>query len=198
MPEQSGSLSQIVADMDSLGADGADVSIGQLIERFGQRSYGATLLLPAALGISPVGGIPGVPALFAVMIRTFAVQMLIGRTHLWLPSIIGGRTVPGARLQSANRLFERPARILDRVFHGRMEWATAPPFPQIAASLILVLCAIVVPLELIPLAAAIPFAGIAAFGLAVMVRDGALMLAAIAASLGCASLALAALGLLGG
>ena len=49
--------------------------------------------------------------------------------------------------------------------------------------MVVALCCTVPPLELIPFASSAPMLAIAAFGLAILVRDGLLMLVALALSL---------------
>lgn len=180
------SVKEIVERLSSLGSENDRVSVNEVVESFGGRSYGPSLLVPALVGASPVGGVPGVPSFFAALIMVFAVQILIGRTHFWLPGILAERSVSGDKLDEASKRLEAPGRKLDSIFHGRLSWATRRPFTQVAALFIVLLCATIPPLEIIPLAAALPFSAIAAFGLAMMVRDGALMLVATAVS--CASL----------
>ena len=56
--------------------DGNDtVSIGDIVRTFGSRSYGPVLLVPALIGVSPIGGIPGVPTFLALTLLLFAVQL---------------------------------------------------------------------------------------------------------------------------
>ena len=57
--------------------------------------------------------------------------------------------------------------------------------------MILLLCCLVPPLELVPFASSAPMLAIAAFGLALMVRDGLLMLAAFTLSLGAVGVVIA-------
>ena len=54
--------------------------------------------------------------------------------------------------------------------------------PRRAAAVVVALCCTVPPLELIPFASSAPMLAIAAFGLAILVRDGLLMLVALALS----------------
>ena len=57
------------------------------------------------------------------------------------------------------------------------------PWPRIAAVMVMALCLTVPPLELVPFGSTAPMLAIAAFGLALLVRDGLLMIAALAFSL---------------
>ncbi|UAB78530.1 exopolysaccharide biosynthesis protein [Erythrobacter sp. SCSIO 43205] len=180
---QEQSAEAVVDKLGELGAEDGEVCVDQVVETFGARGYGPMLLVPALLGASPLGGIPTVPSILALIIALIAGQMVVGRTHFWLPEFLSQRSVSGEKLQNARDALSKPAQVMDKLFHGRLEWATSDPMPRIASAIVMVLCAVIVPLELVPLAALLPFSAIAAFGLALTVRDGALMLLAIAISI---------------
>lgn len=158
------------------------VELGEAVEAFGKRSLGPFLLVPALIEVSPIGGIPAVPTLLAVIIALSAAQILFGRDHIWLPGFLERRHVKGDSVVKAADKLGGLGRWMDRWFHGRLTWLTRRPFDRIAAALCLALCATVPPLELIPFASTAPMAAIAAFGLALLVRDGALMAVAMVAS----------------
>ena len=41
--------------------------------------------MPSLIALSPVGAIPGLPAITSVIVVIFAVQMLLAQKHVWLP-----------------------------------------------------------------------------------------------------------------
>lgn len=180
------SVDDILDDLDELAEENDRVSIADTVEAFGQRSWGPLIMLPALLEITPMGGIPGVPTFLAVVIALVAVQMVIGHDHLWMPGFIEDRCVDADKLKKASRKLRGAGKRLDQWFHGRWERFAIAPWSKVAGVLILLLCATVPPLELLPFASSAPMLAIACFGLALMVRDGALML--VASSLAIASL----------
>jgi hypothetical protein len=159
------------------------VTIGDVVDAMGQRSFGPFLLIPALIDISPIGSIPTLPTLLAVMIVITAVQLLLERKTLWLPGFITHRGAKAEKVKKAADKLDGLARRLDRWFHGRLPALTSPWFQRLAALAIIGLTFTIPPLELIPLATTAPMAAIAAFGLAMLVRDGVLMLVAFAGSL---------------
>ena len=167
--------------LDSLGtlADEQDrVSLGDAVAAFGNRSYGPFLLVPALIEVSPIGSIPGLPTVLAAIIALFAVEIVIGREHLWLPKFLARRSAKAATVDKATRKLRGVARFADRWFHGRLPVLTRGPFVRVAGLCCLLLAMTVPPLELLPVASTAPMAAIAAFGLALLVRDGVLMIAA--------------------
>ena len=172
------SASDILDSLRDVANDEEQVPIGDVVQAMGARSFGPFIMLPALIEISPLGAVPGVPTFLALVIAITAAQLLFGRDHLWLPGFVRNRSAKSEKvLKAVDRL--RPiAEWMDRWFHGRMKRFASGPFPRIAAACVIALAMTVPPLEFIPFASTAPMAAIAAFGLALIVRDGLLMLIA--------------------
>lgn len=182
MSDEPRSVGDILDRLKEIAEKEDKVSLGDVAEAFGSRSYGPFLMVPAIIEQTPVGGIPGVPTAIALIIASFAVQILFGRKHLWLPGFIKRRTVRAETLGKTSDKLRGVAKFLDRWFHGRLERLTQGPFLKAAAVIVILLCCTVPPLELLPFASSVPMAAIAMFGLAMLVRDGALMIVALVLS----------------
>ena len=172
-----GSVGGIVARIRDRAARRRAVSVEDMVAVLGRRSYGPFLFVPGLIGVTPLSGIPMVPAVLAVIIALFAIQIVMGRSHLWLPDILGRRSFDGASVAEAMRRIEPMAGKLDRWFYGRLPTLTGRHAVRVAAVICLLLSAVVPFFEMIPFAGIAPMSAIAAFGLAILVRDGALMLA---------------------
>ncbi|MXP10106.1 exopolysaccharide biosynthesis protein [Pseudoblastomonas halimionae] len=181
------SVGDILDALEELASDNDRVSIADTVEAFGARSWGPLIMVPALIELTPIGGIPGVPTFLATVIALVAVQMIFGQDHLWMPGFVEDRCVEADKLDKASDKLRPIGKRLDSWFHGRWRRFTENPWNKIAGVLILLLCATVPPLELLPFASSAPMLAIACFGLALMVRDGLLMLVA-------SGLALASLG----
>lgn len=177
------SVCEILDCLDEVAEQNDEVSIGDVLDAIGSRSYGPFILVPALIVVTPIGGIPGVPTFFSAVIALIAVQILFGRDHIWLPGFVKRRSVSAKKVEKSSEKLRKIAGFLDKWFHGRLEVLTKGIPVKIAALLIIGLCVLTPPLELLPFAAAGPMLAIAAFGLALMVRDGLLMLVAIGLSL---------------
>lgn len=186
MAEQPHSVGDILDRLADAAEEKDQISIGQTVEAFGHRSYGPFLVLPALLELSPIGGIPGIPTFLAAIIMLFAFQILLGRRHFWLPDLIARRSVSAERLDKAVKKLRPVAGWLDRWFHGRLSKLTGGPFVRIAAGLCILLALTIPPLELVPFASSVPMLSIAAFGMALLVRDGLLMIVACLLAVGTA------------
>ncbi|UWQ20933.1 exopolysaccharide biosynthesis protein [Jannaschia sp. W003] len=177
-----GDAHEVVDAVERAAEGGGDrVTVGQLNDELGHRSTGALMALPALLELTPVGGIPGVPTVLAVIVAIFAVQIALGRDDMWLPDVLERRAVGRGRLRKAADWMKRPAEWIDRHFGERLTVLTGPAGTRAAAVAILLLCATVPPLEVVPFASSIPMATIALFGFAMILRDGLAMAVAWAA-----------------
>ena len=179
------SLADILDRLEALAQQGGKVAVADMVDAVGSRSYGPCLLVPALLELSPVGGVPGVPTALAAVVVLFALQMLGGRRHLWVPGWIGRRSVGAGRMARLVAWVRPLARRVDGWFHGRLRALTAGWGLRFAALACIALALLVPPLELLPFASSAPMAAIALIGLALLARDGALMVAA--SVLGCAA-----------
>lgn len=177
-------LGDLIGDLEDLGGTGGEVSVHDIRERIGERSFGPFLLVPALIEISPVGGIPGLPTVLAAIVALFAVQILFGRRHLWLPPFVERRSFDAAKFGKAMNKMEPVGRWTDKVFKPRLEWLAKPPFVNVAAGICILLAATVPPLEIVPFASTLPMGAIAVFGLGLLARDGIAILVAGALSLG--------------
>jgi hypothetical protein len=184
------SVGEILDSLDELAAQRKRVSLGAIVESFGNRSYGPVLIVPMLLDWTPLSGFPGVESFLALTAAIVAAQMMVGRKHLWLPGFIARRSLASPKLRRAAARMRGVARFMDRHFHDRLERLTHAPFSRIAAALVIVICLTVPPLDLVPFGGSGAMIAIAVFGLAILVRDGVLMFVALALGAGAMVLSL--------
>ncbi len=173
-------MSEVVIGLEKMTEGERRVVLGDALDQFGKASFGPVLVVLPLIELSPVGGIPGLPTALAMLIALIALQLLLGRDHPWVPTFLERRGVSANKLRTGARKLERLASRMDHWFKGRLRSLTRGLALKIAALCILMLCATVPPLELIPFASSAPMIAIAAFGLALTVRDGLMMLVAMA------------------
>ncbi|WGH78776.1 exopolysaccharide biosynthesis protein [Jannaschia ovalis] len=165
----------ILDQLDDLAEQEEQPSIGDVNERLGNRSVGALMAIPASLELTPIGGVPGVPTLLATVIAILAVQVALGRDHMWLPGLLERRSVAWEKLRNAVNRLRPAARWADAHFGRNMTLFVDPPAQRVVAAAILALCLTVPPLELIPFASSLPMGTIVIFGLGILFQDGRLM-----------------------
>jgi hypothetical protein len=153
-------------------ASGTMVSVRDVVHEFGDRSITPLILLVAALMITPLSGIPGMPTLAAALIVTMSVQALLGRRRIWLPGFLLDRSMAAHRLRWAVSWLRRPSAYFDRHAHKRLQSLVKGP----GRTLALLVCALIPMtwplLEILPLVSTLgaTVVGLLAFGL--FTRDG--------------------------
>ena len=172
------SVGDVVQAIEELAEQESTVTIGDVLRKFGDHSFAPVMLVFALIELTPAGGIPGVPTFLALCISLVALQMLFGRDHIWVPQWIGRRGASSEKLKKALQTLEKVARRVDSVAHSRLEAFASGTGLRIAAGVIIALCLIIPPFEVVPFASTGPMLAIDIICLAIMVRDGLAMLVA--------------------
>ncbi len=149
------------------------LTVGDVVARLGERSFGIFLLV---LGfISFVPSIPGVGAFLGLALMLVSAQMIVGRRQPWLPAAIARA---GARRKSVVRISRRLARWLrwlENLARPRLAIALSPTAER-AIGLAVFFLAFLIALP-IPFFADTPLAAaVMVFALGLIERDGAMIL----------------------
>jgi len=167
-------LAQIIEETEA-----ERLSFTDLAAQLQSRAWGGLLFIFAAINVLPLP--PGTSVFFAIPLIIVSAQMVIGRASPWFPARIDRR---GVRKSELERLVAKmhgfEARI-ERVFKPRLAKLTGPTATRLIglACLFLALLA-AIPIPLFHMA---PAAAILLFGLALIYRDGAVVIAAAIAGL---------------
>ena len=166
------------------GGNGDDISIADALDIFGTRSFGPILILLGLIAVlPPMGAVPGVPAAVGAIVILFSFQIMIGRDHIWLPTILSKRSISRASLKKARDKTAPWLRWADGLVAERLTWAVDGPATVAAGIVVTLLSLAMIPLEIVPFAVAVPGSAIALVGLALTARDGIVMLTAMALSI---------------
>ena len=167
-------LAQIIEETEA-----ERLSFTDLAAQLQSRAWGGLLFIFAAINVLPLP--PGTSVFFAIPLIIVSAQMVNGRASPWFPARIDRR---GVRKSELERLVAKmhgfEARI-ERVFKPRLGKLTGPTATRLIglACLFLALLA-AIPIPLFHMA---PAAAILLFGLALIYRDGAVVIAAAIAGL---------------
>ena len=166
-------LARIVAE------DGPDrLSFTELATQLHSRAWGGLLLIFAAINLLPLP--PGTSAFFALPILIVSAQMVFGRSTPWFPARLNRRGVTKQELGRLIGKIEWLEMRIERVLKPRLPGLTGPTATRIIGVVCFILALVAaVPVPLFHVA---PAAAIVLFGLALIYRDGALVIAAAVAS----------------
>ena len=157
---------------------GERVSVTDLLNAVGRRSYGPVLLLLGFIAVTPLTIIPGTSILTALITLLFAVQIVIGRPYPWLPRKALEFSFPRKYLISGIEHLEKHAYTVDRLLKPRLTFLTEPPFLQAVAMACVAAALITIPLSFVPFGPLLPSLTVLLFGLALTARDGFVLLIA--------------------
>ena len=178
MSENISSLQELLDELEGAG-EGDEVTIREVHEAVGRRSFGPALLIPGLLGASPLSGIPGTPSIVGILTLLITGQLLIGREEFWLPGFLLRRSVSRERFEKTIQKVGPAARVVDRVVKPRLEMFVGRTAVYVIAGLCLLLALTAPVLEALPFAITGVGAALAAFGLALVANDGVLALVAL-------------------
>lgn len=174
-----GVLAHVLSEMD-----GQDSNLRDLVISLGHRAFGPVMVLCGLFLMTPLGALPGVPGAFGLINIAFAVQLLLRRPHPWVPDVLAKVKVPNKRVEMVHNKVAPWLAKIDNLIGPRLAFATQGPMLALAALVSILLSAAMVPLGLIPFGV-VPVAFIlGVMGLALIARDGILMLGALIISLG--------------
>jgi hypothetical protein len=161
---------------------GARISIGDLAQMLGTRSFAPVILAIGLIALTPAATIPTLPTTLAVIVILLMSQMLTGFSSPWLPAFVARRSVNADLLKKAIIKIGPVAHWADRHLRSRLTGFTQGPFLYAIAFACAVLAGVMPILEFVPLVAFIPAAAFTAFGIALLLHDGAAALAGFALS----------------
>lgn len=178
-PDESRRFSDV---LERLG-DGDDprLSLREMVEAFGERGFGAVILLLSLMALFPWP--PGGKAVFSVPIVLIAGELAIQMNRVWLPRWMLRLAVSRDTYRTASR------KVLPRV--RRVERLTRPRWPALTGEaadvligIICILLAVMMALP-VPFGDALPSLTLALFALGIIQRDGAFILAGLVGTLAC-------------
>lgn len=170
--DQPTTLEEVLDGLLEATRDEETAAVYDILEAFGSRAFGPLLIAPSLIALSPVGMIPGAPAVLAVLIVLVSVQRAIGLSSPWLPRVVRLRAVPRDRFADGVEKVRPWAKRLDRLLKPRLTFLVKPPIDRVIAVMVSCMAVTMVPLEFIPFAVAAPAAGMLCLGIGVSMRDG--------------------------
>ena len=150
----------------------------ELAAQLHSRAWGGLLLIFAAINVLPLP--PGTSVFFAIPLLIISAQMVLGRASPWFPSRIDRRGVRKSEIERLIAKFEWVEARIERVLKPRLATLTGPTATRLIG-LVCFLLALLAAVP-IPLFHVAPAAAIVLFGLALIYRDGALVIAAAIAA----------------
>lgn len=168
-------ISKVLDDLDEAGDD-ENVSLGQIVDQMGDRSFAPMLLVPAIIMVSPISSIPGTPTISALIIGLTVAQMLYGRDSLWLPDFLLKRKVSSDRMHKAVNFLRKPVGYVEPVMKERLTFLADRPGNYLALFTCLCITLTMPLMEFVPMLASVAALAISLFAAGILVRDGLVLM----------------------
>ena len=178
--------------------DSERIAFGSLLESVGERTFGALFLvfsIPAVM----VGVIPGISTLLGLPLLLLSIQLSIGSPRPWLPRSVSARSLERSAFARVVAAIQPRLQRFEKLLKPRLLVLTSA-WAERGIGLCCLIAAVLVFLP-IPFGNLLPAVALCAFGLALMEKDGILVLVGLTTLgfslvvLGGAALALKALAL---
>ena len=175
MPGPAPSLRQLITRVDD-ASDARHVSVGEILDALGTRSFAPAVIVPSMILVSPVSGIPGLPTIGAILICLITVQWLFNADHLWLPDWILSRRIRNMRLHNGLMKIAGLADWVDDHSGRRLQWLTRGPVRKAVLASIILVAASWPFLELLPMVTSVGATAVVLWSFGLWVRDGLFVL----------------------
>jgi hypothetical protein len=169
-----GKITQVLDKVED-AADAETVSLGEILDRMGSRSFAPLMLLVALVMVSPVSGVPGASSVAALIIGTILLQMVLGRDQIWMPGWLKRRSVKSDSLKKALDFMRRPVAFVEPLIRPRLQALTRPPGSYIAVVLCFALLAGMPLMDFVPTLSSVAAVALALFAAGFLTRDGVFM-----------------------
>jgi hypothetical protein len=172
------------------------VAMGDLLETFRERAFGALILIFAAPNAIPIP-LPGLSALLGAPLVLLTAQLLIGREKPWLPAFIRNRSFARSEFATVVARIAPWIERGERLVRPRLLALTEPVGERLVGLAALLLALLL--FSPLPFGNMLPGLALALIGIGLIERDGVAILAgAIAGIAGLALVSGAAYGLVVG
>ena len=140
------------------------LTLDEILDSVGRRSYGPLLLVIGLFAISPATIIPGMTWLAAALTLLVAGQMALGMPRIWLPRKALQAQVPRDAVRSGIEKSRGAAKAVDKLLKPRLTFLSKPPFVNLVALMVILAALITFPLGLIPFAPLAPGLAVSVLG----------------------------------
>lgn len=169
MPQSSHPHAQVSDLLEALTRhEGDTLTVRDILEQFGERAFGALMLVFAAPLVLPMP--PGLSAILGAPLVFITAQLAVGRSRLWLPRVLADRRFRTADFAGLVQRILPHLRKLEAHLRPRLTFLLGF-LAERAVGLVALILAIIVFLP-VPFGNMLPALAIAVLGLGLVERDG--------------------------
>ena len=158
--------------LSQLGEGQGQLTVGEMIDHFGERAFGAMLFAFSVPNLLPLP--PGSSTVLGAPLLILAPQLMFGVHTPWLPRSLKRKAVDRAVLAKAFSRLTPHLRKLERLTGPRLDAMFGPVGDRLIGLVITVLALVLI--LPIPFGNMLPAASVAAFSFGLVQRDGVIVL----------------------
>lgn len=169
-------LLALFTSLEEAGDGREKLPLGEILHAIGARGFGPLLVVLALMLISPVGIVPGIPAICGFSLVLIGVHMIVGRRQLWLPGRLAHIKIGTGLLRGIAGHLRAILNRLHPILGQRRSALSASPLAVALIGCASVLSGLVI--AFVGFIPGLPFAlswHLLAFGLGLSLRDGVLV-----------------------
>ena len=171
--------SEVLSELTE-GFSGETISVGELVDRLDSRAHGVLLLILALPMCIP--NIPGISTIFGALMIAPALSLLFGQRRLWLPRQVRAWTFPRDGFSRALRIAIAGLKRVEYLIKPRLSFLTRWPVTSaVGFQTLLMALVLILPIWGANLS---PGVTVTLTALALMQRDGLLMLLSVPCAVG--------------
>lgn len=150
------------------------VCVGDILEAFHERGFGAVLFILALPAAVPLPGL-GINVIIALPLLFLTAQQMVGRHTIWLPEKTKSKSIKTESIRSMIATLQPWLERLEFFVRPRLGWMTQGIFSNLIGLFGFIMAvSVTIPL---PLTNTVPSMGIALMALGVFMRDGLAVIA---------------------
>ena len=166
---------EVLEDAEA-AAEGSRVTVRDIVDAVGYRSYGPIYVLIALFTMTPFWIVPGVSSPTGIILIVLAAQQLIGKRSPWLPEWILRLAVRRDRYERSLEAAKKIAMRVDRVTRQRLLFLSGEAMQRVAAAVVIMLGLTFIPLDIVPLVSHVPGVALLLIGIGMISEDGLFLL----------------------
>jgi len=153
-------------------AHGETISLGDVVDTFNGRGFGALLILPSLLVVLPTGAIPFVPFVCGMFMILVCVQIVMGRHHPWMPRSLRRVGIGRERYEHVVDMSRPFIGRLDKWSAPRLKMLSRPISQRVIAIICIALSIATAAVALLPIMSHLFALAILCFAIGMASRDG--------------------------
>ncbi|GAB4225455.1 MAG: exopolysaccharide biosynthesis protein [Chlamydiales bacterium] len=170
-------ISEVIDEIrNKLQDQDQEISIKEIYHSFGRRTYGPFLFIIGLTALSPIGAIPGMGILSGTMTFLIVIQFFFLSTP-WLPEKILAISFSESTVRNSLDKTSPYIKKIESYVKPRFSFLTKFPMNYFAIVMVILVSLSMILLALIPWRMTFPAMAIMLVGIAIISRDGLLLLA---------------------